>query len=75
MIFHIDEWKITQLGRFAYLCTTAELGRPEDFEDTNADGEYTTGEAYVDTNGNSQWDADRGVSDSFGLSGDAVEAK
>jgi len=37
-----------------------DVGRPEDFTDTNNDGICNNGEPFVDVNGNSQWDADRG---------------
>lgn len=37
-----------------------DVGRPEDFTDTNNDGICNNGEPYVDVNGNNQWDADRG---------------
>lgn len=50
----------------------SELGRPEPYEDSNGDGAYTLGEVYEDINNNGQWDADRGVSGSFGKPGAAV---
>ncbi|MFN3988814.1 MAG: TadE/TadG family type IV pilus assembly protein [Erythrobacter sp.] len=37
-----------------------DVGRPEDFTDTNNDGICNNGEPFVDVNGNNQWDADRG---------------
>ena len=36
--------------------------KPEPFTDTNGNGIRNTGECYTDINGNSQWDADPGVS-------------
>lgn len=38
-----------------------DVGRPEDFTDTNNNGVCNGGEPYVDANGNNQWDADRGA--------------
>jgi Flp pilus assembly protein TadG len=37
-----------------------DVGRPEDFTDSDGDGLCNNGEPYVDVNANSQWDADRG---------------
>ncbi len=48
------------------------LARPEPFEDANANGTYDIGEVYSDINGNGVWDADQGVTGSFGLGGQAV---
>lgn len=39
----------------------SDVGRPEDFTDTNNDGICNNGEVYVDTNGNGSWDANRGA--------------
>jgi Flp pilus assembly pilin Flp len=38
-----------------------DVGRPEDFTDSNNNGVCNGGEPYVDANGNGQWDADRGA--------------
>lgn len=51
----------------------ANVRNPEPYVDTNADGSYQVGEPYIDVNGNGVWDADQGVSGSFGLSGQVVE--
>jgi hypothetical protein len=37
-----------------------DVGKPEPFTDSNANGHYDSGEAYTDVNGNGQWDADMG---------------
>lgn len=37
-----------------------EIGDPESFTDTNANGQYNSGECFEDVNGNGNWDADRG---------------
>lgn len=51
----------------------ASLGQPEPFQDTNGNGQYDVGEFFTDVNGNDAYDTDQGVSDSFGLSGQAVD--
>lgn len=38
----------------------SSVGKPEDFTDSNSNGIRDTGECYVDVNGNSSWDSDRG---------------
>jgi len=40
----------------------SDVSQPEDFTDTNNDGDCNNGEPYDDVNGNDSWDADRGVS-------------
>jgi Flp pilus assembly protein TadG len=37
-----------------------DVGKPEPFTDSNANGAYDAGEAYTDINGNGQWDSDMG---------------
>lgn len=37
-----------------------DIGEPEEFDDDNNDGICNDNEVYVDSNGNNQWDADRG---------------
>ncbi|WP_296716478.1 TadE/TadG family type IV pilus assembly protein [Erythrobacter sp.] len=37
-----------------------DIGEAEEFADDNADGICNAGEIFVDSNGNSQWDANRG---------------
>ncbi|AMO71570.1 TadE/TadG family type IV pilus assembly protein [Sphingorhabdus sp. M41] len=39
----------------------SDIAKPEDFTDTNNDGECNDGEPYDDLNGNDSWDADRGA--------------
>ncbi|WP_373490867.1 TadE/TadG family type IV pilus assembly protein [Parasphingorhabdus sp.] len=39
----------------------SDVSQPEDFTDTNNDGECNNGEPYDDANGNDIWDADRGA--------------
>ena len=39
----------------------SDVSQPEDFTDTNNDGDCNNGEPYDDLNGNDRWDADRGV--------------
>lgn len=38
----------------------SDIGEAEEFTDDNADGICNDGEVYVDSNGNGQWDANRG---------------
>lgn len=38
-----------------------DVSQPEDFTDTNNDGDCNNGEPYDDLNGNDSWDADRGA--------------
>jgi hypothetical protein len=38
----------------------ADIGRPEPFQDDNANGGYDEGEPFTDVNGNAQWDPDMG---------------
>tara|TARA_A100000171_G_C2125135_1_gene143046 strand:- start:1320 stop:1898 length:579 start_codon:yes stop_codon:yes gene_type:complete len=49
------------------------LAQPEPFEDGNDNDLYDVGEVYTDVNGNGSYDEDQGLSDSFGLSGQAVD--
>lgn len=37
-----------------------DVGRPEDFEDTNGNNEYDVAECFDDENANAQWDSDAG---------------
>jgi Flp pilus assembly pilin Flp len=39
----------------------SDVSQPEEFTDTNNDGECNDGEPYDDANDNDSWDADRGV--------------
>lgn len=49
----------------------ADVGQPEVFDDLNHDGECNSDEPFEDSNGNGQWDADRGES-GFGGARDAI---
>jgi len=49
----------------------ADIGKPEPYTDTNANGQYDAGEPYTDINGNGQWDADMGAA-GLGGPGDIV---
>lgn len=39
----------------------SDVAKPEEFTDTNNDGDCNNGEPYDDVNGNDSWDADRGA--------------
>ena len=49
----------------------AQVGQPEPFTDTNANGVYDAGEPYTNINANGQWDADMGAA-GVGGPGDIV---
>ena len=49
----------------------SDIGESEEYDDDNNDGECNMGELYVDSNGNGQWDANRGR-DGIGGARDAV---
>lgn len=49
----------------------ADVGQPEPFTDDNNSETWDTGEAYVDVNGNGQWDDDMGT-EGLGGGGDIV---
>ena len=48
-----------------------DIGKPEQFTDSNHNGKYDTGESFVDTNGNGKWDSDMGAAGA-GNAGDVV---
>jgi Flp pilus assembly protein TadG len=53
--------------------TAQDLDKTEAFDDTGpANGQYDSGEAFTDCNGNGSWDTDRGRPDSAGGSGQIV---
>lgn len=56
---------IFTLNRESYYDFT-DVGRAEKFTDANSNGTCDKGETYIDENGNSQWDADIGVSGNGG---------
>ncbi len=39
----------------------SDVGRPEDFTDSNKNGVYDSNECFVDENGNGRWDSDVGA--------------
>jgi len=39
----------------------SDVAQPEDFTDSNNDGECNNGEPYDDSNGNDSWDEDKGI--------------
>jgi Flp pilus assembly protein TadG len=49
----------------------ADVGQPEPFTDTNANGVYDVGEPFNDVNGNGAWDPDMGAA-GLGGPGDVV---
>ena len=51
--------------------TFDDVGKPEPYTDSNANGSYDNGEPYTDINGNSQWDNDMGAA-GLGGPGDIV---
>ncbi len=53
--------------------TLEGLDKPEPFVDANGNGEYDLGEFFEDVNLTGSWEADQGVSNSFGLRGEAVK--
>lgn len=59
-----------QFDRKAY-ASFADVARPEDFTDLNADGLCNNGEPFEDVNTNGSWDSDRAAS-GFGGARDAV---
>ena len=71
-----DTTKIT----FMKYASFQDVGQPEPFTDTpdpadpKHNGKYDSGEDYVDLNGNSQWDDDRGIA-GVGASGEVVRYK
>ncbi len=56
----------------AYGKEFGNVGSPEPFSDTDANGQHDAGEPYNDTNGNGQWDADMGTTGAYGSFGDVV---
>ncbi len=49
------------------------IGKPEPLiNDANGNGTWDLGDSYFDINGNEQWDEDQGITNSFGLAGQAV---
>ena len=49
----------------------SDVGRPEDFTDSNSNGEYDSGECFTDENDNDTWDEDVGA-DGQGGANDVV---
>lgn len=50
----------------------SEVGKPEPFDDLNADGKWEVGEPFDDINGDGVWDADQGTVGSYGVAGQVV---
>ena len=48
-----------------------DVGQPEPYTDSNANGAFDPGESYTDVNGNGQWDDDMGAA-GLGGPGDVV---
>lgn len=48
-----------------------KIGQPEPYTDANANNQYDSGEAFVDVNGNGEWDPDMGATGA-GDAGDVV---
>ncbi len=70
MVRHIVPGAVLAFGRKSY-SSFSDVGRPEDFTDTDRDGICNNGEPFEDVNGNGTWDADRGKG-GFGGARDAV---
>lgn len=49
------------------------VGTPEPFTDLDFNGSFDPGEAFVDVNGNGEWDADMGKTGDFGSFGEVVQ--
>jgi hypothetical protein len=69
-VHHIVPSADVDFSRRAYI-DYAEVGRPEDYTDTNDDGTCNNGEPFEDINSNGTWDQDRGRED-MGGARDAV---
>jgi hypothetical protein len=69
-VHHIVPSADVDFARRAYI-DYAEVGRPEDYTDTNDDGTCNGGEPFEDINSNGTWDQDRGRED-MGGARDAV---
>jgi len=50
---------VVSFARKAYT-NYSDVGRPEEFTDSNSDGNCNSNEPFVDVNGNGTWDQDRG---------------
>lgn len=48
------------------------VGTPEDFNDSNANGRYDAHECFTDMNGNGRWDTDRGRANDQGSADEVV---
>lgn len=58
-IHHVVPWANVAFSRRNYTDFT-NVGQPEDFTDSNKNGQYDKGECFNDANGNGVWDADMG---------------
>ncbi|WP_218847415.1 TadE/TadG family type IV pilus assembly protein [Sphingomonas sp. R3G8C] len=59
-IHHVIPWATVAFNRGNYTDFT-NVGQPEDFTDTNKNGQYDLGECFNDANGNGVWDSDMGA--------------
>ena len=67
--------KMQQVARYGTLSFSRQsytdyssVGRPEDFTDSNGNGQRNPGECYIDSNSNFAWDSDRGANGQGGAS-------
>lgn len=58
-IHHVVPWATVTITRKNYTDFT-DVGEPEDFTDSNGNGQYDKGECFSDANGNGVWDSDLG---------------
>jgi Flp pilus assembly protein TadG len=58
-IHHVIPWATVSFNRENYSDFT-DVGEPEDFTDTNKNGQYDLGECFNDANDNGVWDSDMG---------------
>jgi len=76
--FHMLDPDTTHITFMKY-ASFQDVGQPEPFTDNPApsplhNGKYDLGENFTDLNGNSKWDADRGIA-GVGASGEVVRYK
>lgn len=69
-IHHVIPWATVSFDRNNYSDFT-NVGEPEDYTDTNKNGQYDLGECFNDANANGVWDADMGKS-GLGSANDVV---
>ncbi len=69
-IHHVIPWANVTFKRQNYT-DFSNVGEPEDYTDSNKNGQYDLGECFIDANGNGVWDADMGES-GLGSANDVV---